>query len=170
MKLKKLETKLFSKYFFIMKKTLRIFLVIGLLAFIPFTSNAQCKTFAKKVCKLQLLPYVHDGIYNATVLSEGETAELFKTFYSGQEYRIAICGAEELPPIEYQVLDSDRNLLFDNKDTDFSTTWDFKLESSQMLIISIQVQTTDELNDEILSGCVSLLIGFMNVESSFDQF
>ncbi|MFH2094908.1 MAG: hypothetical protein ABIJ16_04335, partial [Bacteroidota bacterium] len=136
----------------------------------PNAADAQCKTFAKKICKLELLPYVHDGIYNATVLSEGETAELFKTFYSGQDYRIAVCGAEELPPIEFQVLDADRNVLFDNKDAGSTNVWDFKLESSQMLIISIQVQTTDELNDEILSGCVSLLIGFLNVENSFDQF
>ena len=38
-----------------------------------------------------------------------------------------------------------------------------------MLVISIQVQTSDELNDQILSGCVSVLVGFMNVENSFDQ-
>ena len=85
-------------------------------------------------------------------------------------FRSAICGAEELPPIEFQVLDADRNVLFDNTEADNTNIWDFKLESSQMLIISIQVQTTDELSDEILSGCVALLIGFMNVENSFDQF
>ncbi|GAB4292604.1 MAG: hypothetical protein Kow0068_17850 [Marinilabiliales bacterium] len=153
-----------------MKKIFISILVLSAFAILPLTSNAQCKTFAKKICKLELLPYVHDGIYNATVLSEGETAELFKTFYSGQEYRLAVCGAEELPPIEFQVLDADRNVLFDNTKNGYTNIWDFKLESSQMLIISIQVQTTDELSDEILSGCVALLIGFMNVENSFDQF
>ncbi len=153
-----------------MKNIFKFLLVFFVLASVTTASQAQCKSFAKKVCKLKLLPYVHDGIYNATVLSEGETAELFKTFYSGQEYRISVCGAEELPPVEFQVLDADRNVLYDNKDANYSPTWDFKLESSQQLIISIQVLTSDKLNDEILSGCVSVLVGFMNVEDSFDQY
>ena len=153
-----------------MKKIIRTFVFLGLVSLIPMAGQAQCKTFAKKVCKLELLPYVHDGIYNATVLSEGETAELYKTFYSGQEYRIAICGAEELPPVHFQVLDAEKNVLYDNANNNYSDTWDFKLEASQQLMISIQVETSDELSDEILSGCVSVLVGFMNQENSFDQY
>ena len=153
-----------------MKNIFRILALFSILAFIPLSGHAQCKSFAKKVCKLELLPYVHDGIYNATVLSEGETVELFKTFYSGQEYRLSICGDEKLPPIEFQVLDADKNVLYDNKDNNYAKSWDFTLESSQMLVISIQVQTSDELSDEIAEGCVSVLVGFLNVEDSFDQY
>ena len=154
-----------------MKKYIKIIAFLSVVLFAPLTSNAQCKTFSKKVCKLELLPYVHDGIYNATVLGEGETVELYKTFYSGQEYRLVVCGDDtKLPPVEFQVLDADKNVLYDNKDEDFAKKWDFTLESSQMLIISIQVQTTDELADEIKEGCVSVLVGFMNAEDTFDQY
>jgi len=152
-----------------MKKILGILIIAMLIVALPTVAEAQCKNFAKKICKLELLPYVHDGIYNATVLSEGETAELYKTFYSGQEYRVTICGDENLPPVQFQVLDAERNVLYDNKKHQFAKSWDFKLESSKQLIISIQVQTSDELSDQILSGCVSVLVGFMNVENSFDQ-
>ena len=152
-----------------MKKIFGIVIIAVLMIALPNMVDAQCKNFAKKICKLELLPYVHDGIYNATVLSEGETAELYKTFYSGQEYRIAICGDETLPPIQFQVLDAERNVLYDNKKHQYAKSWDFKLESSKQLIISIQVQTSDELSDQILSGCVSVLVGFMNVENSFNQ-
>ena len=153
-----------------MKKILSIIALVTIAIFVvPKESNAQCKSFAKKVCKMELLPYVHDGIYNATVLSEGETAELYKTFYSGQQYRIAVCGAKELPPIHFQVLDADRNVLYDNEKDNYSTTWDFTLDASQQLLISIQVETSDELSDEILSGCVSVLVGFFNKEDTFDQ-
>ncbi|MBU0765863.1 MAG: hypothetical protein KJ607_13645 [Bacteroidetes bacterium] len=151
-----------------MKRLFQIVISVSLLALIPVVSNAQCKNFAKHTCKEVLNPYVHDGIYNATVLSEGETAELFKTFYSGQEYRIAVCGAEEIPNVEFQVLDAERNVLYSNKDNEYAKTWDFKLESSQQLIIAIQVQTTDDIQPEILSGCVAVLIGFLNVENSFE--
>lgn len=152
-----------------MRKILILSVVALMIAVLPNVADAQCKNFAKKICKLELLPYVHDGIYNATVLSEGETAELYKTFYSGQEYRITICGDENLPPIQFQVLDAERNVLYDNKKHQFSKSFDFKLESSKQLIISIQVQTSDELSDQILSGCVSVLVGFMNIENSFKQ-
>ncbi len=153
-----------------MKKILSIlaFVSVAILA-TPKDGQAQCKSFAKKVCKLELLPYVHDGIYNATVLSEGETAELYKTFYSGQQYRIAVCGAKDLPPVHFQVLDADRNVLYDNEKDNYATTWDFSLDASQQLLISIQVETSDELSDEILSGCVSVLVGFLNKEDTFDQ-
>ncbi|PLX01127.1 MAG: hypothetical protein C0594_14275 [Marinilabiliales bacterium] len=151
-----------------MKRILIATILLSFIALSPVVSNAQCKSFAKKICKSILEPYVHDGIYNATVLSEGETAELFKTFYSGQEYRIAVCGAEDIPNVEFQVLDAERNVLYSNTDNDYSKTWDFKLEASQQLIIAIQVQTADELSDEIASGCVAVLIGFMNVENQFE--
>ena len=152
-----------------MKKYIKIIAFLSVVVFAPLTSNAQCKSFAKK-CKLDLLPYVHDGIYNATRLSEGETVELYKTFYSGQEYRLVISGDKELPPVGFQVLDADKNVLYDSKDDDFSNKWDFTLESSQMLIISILVETTEELSDAIPEGCVSVLVGFMNAEDTFDQY
>lgn len=154
-----------------MKRILYVLIVVFLIAAVPTVSSAQgCKNFAKKVCKLELLPYIHDGIYNATTLAEGETAELFKTFYSGQEYRIAICGDEQLPKIEFQVLDGDRNVLYDNKKNNNAKYWDFKLESSQQLIITLQVPTSDNLSDQLTSGCVAVLVGFLNNENSFNQY
>ena len=125
-------------------------------------SNAQCKEFAKKVAKTDLTPYIHDGIFNATTLAEGESAELFKTFYSGQQYRLSVSGDNSLAKVEFEVLDGERNVLFNNKTKNFAKYWDFKLESSQQLIISIQVP---EGTSEILaSGCVAVLVGFKNTD------
>ena len=148
-----------------MIKNFKIAIVILVVLLTPFLGMSQCKNFAKKTCKLELLPYVHDGIYNATILSEGETAELYKTFYSGQQYRIAICAADELPPVQFQIMDGDRHVIYDNKKDDFAKHYDFKLQSSQQLIISIQVQTKDELANKIMSGCVAVMVGFMNEEN-----
>lgn len=147
------------------KLTLSIIVALGFFFLSPQMASAQCKDFAKTTCKSELLPYVHDGIYNATILSEGETVELYKTFYSDQEYRLLVCGDESLPPIEFQILDGDRNVLYDNRDADLAQSWDFKLSSSQMLVVSIQVQTSEEMSDEIKNGCVAVLVGFMNLEN-----
>jgi len=148
-----------------MKKIYQILIVLTVLALIPFQGNAQCKSFAKKVCKLELSPYIHDGNFNAAILTEGEDAELYKTFYAGQNYRIYICGSDALPEIEFQVLDVNRNVLYDNRKNDYSRIWDFDLESSQQLIISLRVKNSEEETDELVSGCVAIMFGIKeNVE------
>lgn len=126
---------------------------------LPFTGNAQCKNFAKKVCKLELTPYIHDGNFNAAILTEGEDAELFKTFYAGQEYRIAVCGSESLPRVEFVVMDADRKILYTNAKQNYATFWDFKVEATQQLIIVVQVPASDSKDADIASGCVAIMFG-----------
>jgi hypothetical protein len=110
---------------------MRIYRIIPVLAlFVIVTSvsvQGQCKAFAKKVCLPELGQYVHDGNYHAAVLVEGEEAELYKTFYSDMEYRVAICGEDKLPNVEFKVLDANKNVLYSNKDANFAKTWDSSL-------------------------------------------
>lgn len=145
-----------------MKRIVQISFILTLLfALNSFQLNAQCKGFAKKICKAELGSYTHDGNYHAAILVEGEEAELYKTFYSDQEYRLAICGSDNLPPVEFQVMDANKNILYSNADEDYSRTWDFKLESSQQLKIVIKVTTFDQPSDDPASGCVAIMFGFM---------
>ncbi len=144
-----------------MKKIFQISLFIfAILASYSSSSYAQCKGFAKKMCKVELTPYLHDGNYHAAILTEGEEAELYKTFYSQQEYRIAVCGSENLPNLEFEIVDANRKVLYDNKSNNYSAIWDFKLESSQQLKILIKVPVTSNGAEDILSGCVSIMFGF----------
>ena len=139
-----------------------IILIVAFILISPVIGNAQCKNFAKKICKLELDPYIHDGNYNAAILTEGEEAELSKTFYADQEYRIAVCGSDALPPVQFRLLDLERNVLYDNAEADYSQIWDFSMESSQQLIISVKVmknEAEDEGNMELISGCVSIMFG-----------
>jgi hypothetical protein len=122
--------------------------------------DAQCKAFAKKVCLPELGPYVHDGNYHAAVLVEGEEAELYKTFYSDMDYRVAICGEDKLPNVEFRVLDANKNVLYSNKDANFARTWDFKLQSSQQLKLIVKVSSFNAPGDSPASGCVSIMFGF----------
>ncbi|HYX06425.1 MAG TPA: hypothetical protein VE912_06795 [Bacteroidales bacterium] len=145
-----------------MKRFSKLIITLTILMLVPLTANAQCKGFAKKICKIELMPYIHDGNYHAAVLTEGEEAELYKTFYSGQEYRIAVCGSDNLPNIEFKVIDQNRNVLYNNKDNNYSRTWDFKLETSQQLKIWVKVPVRSDATDEIRSGCVAIMFGFKN--------
>jgi hypothetical protein len=125
-------------------------------------ADAQCKSFAKNVCLPELGAYTHDGNYHAAILVEGEEAELYKTFYSDMEYRVAICGEDKLRGIEFKVLDSNKNILYSNKDKDgnYVKTWDFKLQSSQQLKLIVKVSSFNKPEDAPASGCVAIMFGF----------
>ena len=137
-----------------------ITLVTLLIIAATFKVDAQCKAFAKKVCLPELSPYVHDGNYHAAVLVEGEEAELYKTFYSDMEYRVAIYGEDKLPNIEFRILDASKNVLYSNKDANYAKTWDFKLQSSQQLKLIVKVSSFNQPGDTPASGCVAIMFGF----------
>jgi hypothetical protein len=134
-----------------------IFIAV-ILAGMSVKAEAQCKGFARKICKLDLGNYVHDGNHHAAILTGGEEAELYKTFYAGQDYRIAICGSDLLPVIEFRIIDNKRNVLYNNRDNGFKNTWDFRLESSQQLMISVRIPAGNRPENPA-SGCVAILFG-----------
>lgn len=139
----------------------KIIPVVALLFFAGVNANAQCKAFAKKVCLPELGTYTHDGNYHAAILVEGEEAELYKTFYSDMEYRMAICGEDKLPNVEFRVVDANKNVLYTNlNDGKYSKTWDFKLQSSQQLKVIVKVSSFNKPGDTPASGCVAIMFGF----------
>jgi hypothetical protein len=144
-----------------MRQLIHTLLFTALLAIlVPGEAAAQCKGFAKSICKKELGAYLHDGNYHAAVLVEGEEAELYKTFYSDLEYRLAICSADGMPPVEFTIYDATGKVLYTNKDEGLAKTWDFKLESSQQLKVVVRV-TTFGIRDQLpVSGCVAIMFGF----------
>jgi hypothetical protein len=145
------------------KKGILFISLLALMLTLPVAVNAQCKQFAKNICKAGLEPYQHDGNYHAALLIEGEEAELYKTFYSGREYRIGVCGASNLEALEFKVLDARTDkVLYDNSLNEYSWKWDFTLESSQQLKILVKVPVPEANIDEPEEGCVAIMFGSMN--------
>ncbi|MGD0581358.1 MAG: hypothetical protein ABR974_00280 [Bacteroidales bacterium] len=142
-------------------KVVKVLSALALIFFaVSFTVNAQCKAFAKKDCLPELAPYTHDGNYHAAILVEGEEAELYKTFYSDMEYRVAVVGEGKLPEVEFRILDENKNVLYSNKDHNYAKTWDFKLENSKQLKLVVKVNPFNKPGDTPASGCVSIMFGF----------
>jgi len=142
-------------------RIIRIISVLTLfIAIATLNVDAQCKAFAKNDCLPTLHPYIHDGNYHAAVLVEGEEAELYKTFYSDMDYRVAIIGENKLPDVEFKVYDEDKNIIYSNKDNNYAKTWDFKLESSKQLRLVVKVNTVKKPGDIPASGCVAIMFGF----------
>jgi hypothetical protein len=76
------------------------------------------------------------------------------------EYRIAIVGEDKLPSIEYKILDVNKNVLYSNKEKDYASTWDFRLQSSQQLKVVVKVTSFNKPGDTPASGCVAIMFGF----------
>jgi hypothetical protein len=143
-----------------MKRSLFVSILFVVIALVPVKAYGQCKQFAKNTCKVGLSPYQHDGNYHAAILLEGEEAELYKTFYSDTEYRIGICGANNLGEIEFSITDGNGKVLYDNKFHGYEWKWDFKLDSSQQLKIVVKVPVSKGMADEPKEGCVAIMFGF----------
>jgi hypothetical protein len=142
-------------------RIIRIISVLTLfIAIATLNVDAQCKQFAKSECLPKLNPYTHDGNYHAAVLVEGEEAELYKTFYSDMDYRLAIVGESKLQHVEFKILDENKNIIYSNKDNNYAETWDFKLENSKQLKLVVKVPQFSKPGDTPVSGCVAIMFGF----------
>ena len=126
--------------------------------------HAQCKAFVKISCVPQLTPYIHDGGYQAVIMSEGEEAEIYKTIFAGQKYRLFVCIENTLPNVEFVVTDIRRNTLFDNRKNGGVKMWDFKPEASQQIKVTIRIPKSQKQgsgNQELIFGCVGILFGML---------
>ena len=141
--------------------------IVAFLFVMAFSSQdalSQCKSFIKSNCLPQLAPFIHDGNYQAVIMSEGEEAEVYKTIFAGQKYRLIVCIDDALPSVEFEVSDIRGNILFDNRKNDNVKVWDFKSDASQQIKVTIRIakskkEGTD--NQDPIIGCVGVLFGML---------
>ena len=121
---------------------------------------SQCsKTWIRKKCVPKVSPFTHDGQTNSTLLKEGEKTESVMTFYSGMDYRILVCSEETLENVSFVVSDMTGKVLFDSKTHDNTDFWDFKVKTTTEMRVEVFAGTNDS-DDGVMSGCVSILVGF----------
>ena len=122
--------------------------------------EAQCKYFTQRKCLPQLAPYQNNGQINTTVLFEGDSATLRMTFFSEQEYRMVVCSHTSLgDSVYFKIRDLDNELLYNSKGK--ANTWDFKVNSTQDLNVSVIVpRQANNMTGLPQSGCVSVILGF----------
>jgi len=149
------------------QKHIPAFAIVAFLWVMTFSSqvvHAQCKAFVKSTCLSQLEAYIHDGSYQAVIMSEGEEAEVYKTIFAGQRYRLLVCIDNTLPSVEFVVTDIRRNILFDNRKNGNVTIWDFKPDASQQIKVTIRIpksQKQGASEKELVFGCVGVLFGLL---------
>ncbi|MDY6801441.1 MAG: hypothetical protein SVU94_09475 [Bacteroidota bacterium] len=99
--------------------------------------------------------YVSNGQEYKTHLNENNKAKFYTTFYGGSFYRVVACSDIKKYPLIFSVFDTEKNLLFCNKDYQYTPYWDFTFSSTIDCIIEIEIKSDKPLNDEVI-----MLIGF----------
>jgi hypothetical protein len=135
-------------------------IILPILLILPLMSSAQCRSFTKKKCLPELEGYAQNDNFNSAVLIPGDEAELLLTFYAGKEYRLLVCAHPVLGKVEFEVLDTDDEVIYNSDDeVEDEHLFDFKVASTQQLIVRIRVPEAESPSTLIHEGCVSVMIG-----------
>lgn len=156
----------------------KILLSFIFLLALPIFTQAQCKEYIKSIADDALDPYVLDGNFFAPVIYEGDEITLTRTFMAGQDYKIAVIGMDFFAK-EITIKDQDGFIIFKNyqirkkEKAQFfidnagqkincigSNYWEFELEQSQNLIITVKLERKSKKKKDRLRGCLGIIIGF----------
>jgi len=134
--------------------------------------NAQsftlpCKSFGRSACKhIDLEDYTSNGQLTVAPLVPGEEAELSMIFYRGNDYRIVLCGDEELGQLKFWIKNSKGDELFNNKNYENTQQWDFSMSTTQRLLIIVGAEGKTQMGEAVEEGCVKLIIGHRKTPKS----
>ena len=120
----------------------KIAIVILALLAIGTITQAQCRAFTKNRVLPNLLGYIQNENYNAALFMEGDESEVLMTFYGGKNYRLVVMGHPVLPDVEFEVLDTNDELLYSNKNAENKTVFDFRMANTQQLKVRVKVPDT----------------------------
>ncbi len=128
------------------------------------TASAQISDTVASICAKHFeTQFISDGQqYRALLMNTDETAEFHVTLYGGTIYRIAACSGLRDGDLVFSVYDTDteRNLLFTNKDFKNAPFWDFKVNSTLDCIIEAKLDSEGSKS----SGRAVVLIGFKQLK------
>ncbi len=137
-----------------MSQILKYIVLITISTLIACNAKSQGNTI--KSCDSFLNSgYVSDGQEYIAKPDENNKAIFHTTFYGGSQYRIVACSDVKEIPLLLSVYDTEKNLLFCNKNYDYTPYWNFTFTSTIDCIIEIEFD-----NEILIQNEVMLLIGF----------
>jgi hypothetical protein len=119
----------------------------------------QCRSFVKNNCGDALEGFIPGESFNAVKLFPGDQAEVEMTFFSDVDYRLLVCSRDFLGDVNFQLVDKNDELIYDNADREFSEFFDFRLQGTRSLMLKIKVPESTEANTIKQQGCVAILLG-----------
>lgn len=99
--------------------------------------------------------YISSGQEYFAELDKNNKATFHATFFADSKYRIVGCTSIQNHKLIMEVYDTDKNLLFSNKNHDYIQYWDLVFTSTVECIIELKIDS-----DKHIKKPVKLLIGF----------
>ena len=133
-------------------------LFTGTVLLMATSAQAQCKAFAKNKCVPELQPYKFNENFNSATLAPGDEAEVALTFYSGQEYRVAVCVHPILGEVNWKLVDENNRIVFESLADEPKHHFDLKAATTTQLrcVVWIPSRRTEMVHN----GCVAIMVGF----------
>jgi len=99
------------------------FLLPVLLLFGFLTSQntyAQCTEFVlnEGFATLDTSRYIPEGRFDAMILSQGDYLKVYKSFFKGKTYRIAVCADKKIIELNFKVKTMQGDVIYDSKNSD----------------------------------------------------
>lgn len=110
--------------------------------------------------------YVQNDSFNSAVLIPGDEAELLLTFYEGKDYRLLVCAHPVLGEVDFEVMDTSEDMIYTSRSDDGAdkgNQFDFKVASTQQLIVRIRIPENETSTTLIHEGCVSVMVGSKDI-------
>ncbi|MCF6183026.1 MAG: hypothetical protein L3J56_00115 [Bacteroidales bacterium] len=137
------------------------FLILIIQAIIkPDYIQAQCTEFVttKGFTVLDTVKYIPEGRFDALILSQGDYLKVYKSFFRGKTYKVAVVADNNLPIINFQVKTMEGEIIYDNLNNPNSETWEYTSNKNQNLIIKVELPPAKGSKPQ--SGCVAVLLGY----------
>ena len=99
--------------------------------------------------------YVSSGQEYFADLNKNNKATFYATFYGGSQYRIVACTNIKKHKLVLNIYDTEKNLLFSNKNYDYTPYWNLAFTSTVDCIIELKIKAKKHIKKP-----VKLLIGF----------
>ncbi len=128
--------------------------------FFIHTTYAQCTDFvvSEGFSTLDTSQYIPEGRFDVMVLSQGDYLKVYKSFFRGKTYRIAVCGDDNLGKLNFKIKSMQGEVIYDNKNSGLKKIWDYTSDKNQNLIIRVELPHSGGSIPK--SGCVAVILGY----------
>lgn len=134
-------------------------IILSLAGLLMITSGySQCRSFVSNYCAEAMGEYIPNENFNGARLSPGDMAEVSMTFYADEKYRLLVCSHPSIGDVDFQVVNSRGETLFNNTEKDNPNYFDFSLEGTQELTVKLKV-SPDKKSILTPQGCVAIMVG-----------
>ena len=130
--------------------------IISLVLLSTFSLHAQTESLVDKCSSYFTKDYVSDGQHYTSKVKNSEPVVFQTTFFNETTYRVAAATDTKDTQVILEVFDTEKNLLFSNKNHKYSPFWDFKFKSTVDCIIEVKIVP----EERITKGLAMVLIGF----------